>query len=314
MTESAYFASLSQRDCFNALGVERYQIVATLDERTSATCQELDGQVFSMKDYVPGSTAPPFHPWCRTVTCPYFTDMEGLGERAARDPETGKTYYVPSDMTYKEWKKSFAEGGGKSSQTPALPLAVKQSDNQPKKPASMIGDYRDFSPLSLSKAEKASLLDLRDRAAQTHCEHAQILVDDVPGDVVTSGLYGTVRIPTESIPDKGHVTVFHSHTNDTPLSAQDFSFLTNERIDKVGCIAHNGDVFIASIGDGWRPTRNEYLEDLTGLRDLANENITSAPDFESWELSERNYAAVREQAYLTARRYQWTLEGGRIDE
>ena len=62
-----------------------------------------------MKDYEPGVTAPPFHPWCRSVTVPYFDDEFSLGERAARD-EDGKTYYVPADMTYKEWQRSFVEG------------------------------------------------------------------------------------------------------------------------------------------------------------------------------------------------------------
>ena len=30
------------------------------------------------------------------------------GERAARG-EDGKTYFIPSDMTYKEWEKAFVE-------------------------------------------------------------------------------------------------------------------------------------------------------------------------------------------------------------
>ncbi len=34
----------------------------------------------------------------------YFDDNFGqIGKRAARD-ENGKTYYVPEDMTYREWK------------------------------------------------------------------------------------------------------------------------------------------------------------------------------------------------------------------
>ncbi len=37
--------------------------------------------------------------------------------RAARDSETGKTYRVPSNMTYSEWKKSFVKGGSKSGYT-----------------------------------------------------------------------------------------------------------------------------------------------------------------------------------------------------
>ena len=107
MTESVAFASAAQRDCFNDLDVEKYEILATLDNKTSAICQELDGEVFDMKDYQVGVTAPPFHPWCRTTTIPYFED--NYGERAARDEKTGKTYYVPSNMKYADWKKQFVK-------------------------------------------------------------------------------------------------------------------------------------------------------------------------------------------------------------
>lgn len=111
MTESAAFTSAAQKDCFNDLGVEKYEIVATLDNRTSQICQDLDGEVFDMKDYQVGVTAPPFHPWCRTTTVPYFED--NFGERAARDAE-GKVYYVPSNIKYKDWKKAFVDGGSKT--------------------------------------------------------------------------------------------------------------------------------------------------------------------------------------------------------
>ena len=48
MTESAYFSSVAQKDMFNELDVEKYRIVATLDNRTSEICSELDGKVFDM--------------------------------------------------------------------------------------------------------------------------------------------------------------------------------------------------------------------------------------------------------------------------
>ena len=108
MTEEAYFASASRKDCFNDLGVEKYVIVATLDNRTSEICQEMDGKVFKMSDYQPGTTAPPFHVNCRSTTAPYFEDMQGIVERAARD-ENGKVYDVPGSMTYKEWKAEFVD-------------------------------------------------------------------------------------------------------------------------------------------------------------------------------------------------------------
>lgn len=112
MTENAYFGSDAQKQCYKDLDVEQYQIVATLDSRTSDICRQLDGKVFYMKDYEQGVTAPPFHVYCRTCTVPYFADNDDNGMRAARD-ENGKTYYVPANTTYAEWEKAFAGGGKK---------------------------------------------------------------------------------------------------------------------------------------------------------------------------------------------------------
>lgn len=109
MTEQAYFSSAAQKDCFNDLDVEEYEIVATLDSHTSDICRSLDGKVFKMSDYKPGVTAPPFHVYCRSTTAPHFKDNFDAGERAARGAD-GKTYYVPDDVTYSEWKKAFVDG------------------------------------------------------------------------------------------------------------------------------------------------------------------------------------------------------------
>ena len=111
MTEQAYFHSVAQKEAFNELDVEEFEIVATLDSHTSEICQEMDGKHFPMNEYQPGTTAPPFHVYCRSVTCPFFDDEFSIGERAARD-EDGQTYYVPSNMTYKDWKKSLVDGDG----------------------------------------------------------------------------------------------------------------------------------------------------------------------------------------------------------
>lgn len=110
MTEAAFFGSEARKGSFHELGVEQYEIVATLDAITSEICREMDGKVFPMSEYIPGSTAPPFHVWCRSTTVPAFGDeFDKIGERAARDAD-GKTYYVPADMKYQEWKKTFVDG------------------------------------------------------------------------------------------------------------------------------------------------------------------------------------------------------------
>ncbi|ENY8602449.1 TPA: minor capsid protein [Clostridioides difficile] len=119
MTESAFFASASRKDCFSDLDVEKYEIIATLDLRTSNICRELDGKVFDMKDYQVGITAPPFHCRCRTTTAPFFSDEEGY--RAARD-ENGKTYYVPVSMKYKEWYEKYVNKNIKLSDNEQLAI------------------------------------------------------------------------------------------------------------------------------------------------------------------------------------------------
>lgn len=104
MTESAFFSAAAQKDAFNELDVERYEIIATLDGKTSDICKSMDGKVFKITDFEPGVTANPFHPFCRTTTAPYFAD--DISQRIARGRD-GKVYYISSNIKYPEWEARF---------------------------------------------------------------------------------------------------------------------------------------------------------------------------------------------------------------
>ena len=119
-TESAYFASLGEKDSMKELGVEQYEILATLDRRTSEICRSMDGKVFKMSEFKAGVTAPPLHPWCRSCTVPHIADLDGL--RAARDDDN-KVYYVPGSMKYSEWKGKFVD----NSRSNVIKRAAKES-------------------------------------------------------------------------------------------------------------------------------------------------------------------------------------------
>lgn len=106
MTETAAFSNEARKDCFRELGVEKYVLVEALDRETCSLCGQLDGKVYPLSEYQTGLTAPPFHPWCRGTTAPYFEDLEGIGSRIARDND-GNTYKVPKEMTYQEWYKKY---------------------------------------------------------------------------------------------------------------------------------------------------------------------------------------------------------------
>ena len=109
LTESSAIHSQSRKAMYERMGVEKYEVVATLDLRTSNICRDLDGKVFDVKDYERGVTAPPYHVYCRSTTVPYYDDdiqAEIENSRMARDPETGKSIRV-EDLTYKEWYKKY---------------------------------------------------------------------------------------------------------------------------------------------------------------------------------------------------------------
>lgn len=103
-TEHSYFMGEATYKAYDELGVEKYQFVATLDNRTSEICQSLDGKVFDLKDRVVGVNASPMHPRCRSCEVPYIENNNST--RFARD-EKGKRIEVPSSMTYNEWKKIY---------------------------------------------------------------------------------------------------------------------------------------------------------------------------------------------------------------
>jgi len=111
-TESSFVIEQGSLAAYKEDGVEKYQILATLDHKTSEICREQDGEIYETDKATVGVNYPPFHPFCRTTTVPYYEEDEA-GTRAARDPKTGKTYYVPSNMKYKDWKKTFVDGGPK---------------------------------------------------------------------------------------------------------------------------------------------------------------------------------------------------------
>lgn len=113
MTESAVFANKARKECMENLGVQEFEVIETLDGITCPKCGSMDGKHFPMSEYVVGVTAPPFHPNCRGCTSPYFDDEFTVGEERVARNEEGKTYNVPANMTYEEWKQSFVEDGRK---------------------------------------------------------------------------------------------------------------------------------------------------------------------------------------------------------
>nr|DAO17899.1 MAG TPA: minor capsid protein [Caudoviricetes sp.] len=108
MTESAAYHSRAKERCMKDLGCEKYEVIATLDDRTSPICRTMDSKVFDMKDYQVGVTAPPFHSNCRTVTAPYYDKIEGdTNLRASRTEDDD--YELVDVKDYQDWYDNYVE-------------------------------------------------------------------------------------------------------------------------------------------------------------------------------------------------------------
>ena len=105
-TESSFVMSEAAHAGYKEDGVEKYQILATLDSKTCGICGRLDGKIYPVAEAVTGKNMPPFHPFCRCTDVPYYSDQPTVGKRAARDAE-GNSIEVSEHMTYAEWKKQF---------------------------------------------------------------------------------------------------------------------------------------------------------------------------------------------------------------
>ena len=109
-TEMSYYENQADAMAYEEMGVEEFVPVATLDNRTSQYCADIDGKHFKYSEMEIGVNYPPFHPNCRCTTRGYLgKEAEKLLTRRARNPITGETEVIPN-MTYNEWLRQNANG------------------------------------------------------------------------------------------------------------------------------------------------------------------------------------------------------------
>ena len=76
ITESARVQAVAQKLTYlKELGEDaKYKYVAKIDSKTSKLCHSLNGEIFKVKDMMPGVNAPPMHPFCRSTTVPHVSN------------------------------------------------------------------------------------------------------------------------------------------------------------------------------------------------------------------------------------------------
>lgn len=265
MTESAYFASAAQQDCFKALEVEHYKIVASFDRDTCGLCGSMDGRVFEMAEYQAGLTAPPFHPWCRCCTCPSFEDMEGIGERWARDPE-GSARKLPADISFEKWKKSFVMPVAKAGET------------------GIMKELELFNhPITQESLDKVGLVETQafpgKMAVELQRRHRELLefIQKEPAGTEAIAYYDMqlnllTRYAGEANRVQGsrvtvpHITM-HNHPSCTTFTHQDIKvFLNNDAKKILSAVGNDGHVFLVEKADGFDVKNvSEALKEMTSL-------------------------------------------------
>ncbi|MBP5582117.1 MAG: minor capsid protein, partial [Ruminococcus sp.] len=158
-TETTYATNQAEQLAYDELDIDEYEFVATLDTRTSAICQKLDGKIFKTKDAQAGKNLPAMHPNCRSTTIPHFKEGNPT-MRTARDKD-GKRIMVPASMKYDEWYKKYIEPTKKAapSKVPkATPAEIQVSKAE--KPENAYTAEK-INKKSIEKAEKSGIIESR---------------------------------------------------------------------------------------------------------------------------------------------------------
>lgn len=71
-TEANRFHTQAKIQQWEKMGLKHVKYVAVLDNRTSDTCEHLNGLIFSLDELETGVNCPPMHPWCRSIIQAYF--------------------------------------------------------------------------------------------------------------------------------------------------------------------------------------------------------------------------------------------------
>lgn len=112
-TEYNALQTSSSIEAYKQANIKQYKISATLDNRTSEICREMDGEIFDVDKAEQGVNCPPFHPNCRTATIPYFAPDEideqfGIGTRLAKD-KNGNYIKIPANTNYKDYYNKYIQ-------------------------------------------------------------------------------------------------------------------------------------------------------------------------------------------------------------
>ena len=238
-TETAYYSALAEKQGFKDLGVEKVEIIGTLDGSTCSICGQLDGKEIPLAQYEPGVTVPPFHPRCRCTTAPVIPEDFADGLRIARG-EDGKKYYVPAGTKWLEWK-----GRQKTD------VSTFQSLNLEPEPVTMqaIAKVKAFNCDTLDAAKQRQLQNAHKRLLMEASKQPlgvevgrvfDLDMQPLTGNITGNAEGHSVKLPNFDTP----YIVIHTHPASGIFSHGDLkSFIKNENLKLMTALGHSGHIF-----------------------------------------------------------------------
>lgn len=238
-TETAYYSALAEKQGFKDLGVEKVEIIGTLDGSTCSICGQLDGKEIPLAQYEPGVTVPPFHPRCRCTTAPVIPEDFADGLRIARG-EDGEKYYVPAGTKWLEWK---------SRQKPDT--STFQSLNLEPEPVTMqaVAKIKAFDCDTLDAAKQRQLQNAHKRLLMEASKQPLGVevgrVFDLNMQPLTQTLAGSPEGHTVGLPDfQNDYIATHTHPDSNIFSPKDLqSFVHRPHLKLLTAVGHDSTIY-----------------------------------------------------------------------
>ena len=216
-TEAAFIAGELNALAYEECGLKHYQILATLDLRTSKICRPLDGRKYLLKDRQIGKNYPPFHPWCRCTTIVYISEDELKNlKRRALNPKTGRFELVPASMTYDEWYQKYVKNDPKALAQEKAIKNVSSDRKQYEKYQEALGDdvpksFVKFQELKYNEPEKWKELKSLKQYLANNPGHTRADYE-LQKAIKETGMRGEINVKPK-IPDVDKLSFDEKHVN-----------------------------------------------------------------------------------------------------
>ena len=178
-------------------------------------------------------------------------------------------------------------------------------------PSSMESSFDDCHPLSISEEDRDSFRRIHDKAFESGHEYGEIIT---PTRVIPceSNLDDHIEMATGGIDEYG-LKLYHGHTNDTLPSERDlFRLVWDEKVNEIGVVTRNNDVFRVSVGDGYIPTKEEFWSVVRKASIDAEKLVIEKYDISKLTENELNYLYIREKNIEIIHQLGWRVEGGKL--